>query len=148
MAVVAATGGISISRNAACWLTASRGSRSRRRQLRRCRSKDVVGGCGYCEGLRCGPILRRMARRVGADSFVGVTEFVIRTSGLTKRFGSRTAVDQVDLDVPAGCAFGLLGVNGAGKTTLIRMLLGLTPASSGQMWLLGLPVPSQRAQAL
>jgi ABC-2 type transport system ATP-binding protein len=58
------------------------------------------------------------------------------------------AVDQVDLDVPAGCAFGLLGVNGAGKTTLIRMLLGLTPASSGRMWLLDLPVPAHRAQTL
>ena len=79
---------------------------------------------------------------------MGMTEHVIRTSGLTKRFGSRTAVDEVDLSVPAGTAFGLLGVNGAGKTTLIRMLLGLTPASSGRMWLLGLPVPAQRAQAL
>ncbi|GAA4261456.1 ABC transporter ATP-binding protein [Dactylosporangium darangshiense] len=77
-----------------------------------------------------------------------MTEHVIRTSGLTKRFGNRTAIDQVDLDVPAGCAFGLLGVNGAGKTTLIRMLLGLTPASSGRMWLLGLPVPAQRTRAL
>src|SRR5258706_13214291 len=52
------------------------------------------------------------------------------------------------LAVPSGHAFGLLGVNGAGKTTLIRMLLGLTPASAGQMWLLGLPVPQQRAAAL
>lgn len=77
-----------------------------------------------------------------------MTEFVIRTSGLTKRFGKHTAVDHVDLDVPAGCAFGLLGVNGAGKTTVIRMLLGLTSASSGRMWLLGLPVPAQGAQAL
>ena len=89
-----------------------------------------------------------MAERAGAHSVLGMTEHVIRTSGLTKRFGNRTAVDQVDLDVPAGCAFGLLGVNGAGKTTLIRMLLGLTPASSGRMWLLGLPVPAARAQTL
>jgi ABC-2 type transport system ATP-binding protein len=77
-----------------------------------------------------------------------MTDIVIRTRGLTKRFGARAAVDQVDLEVPAGCAFGLLGVNGAGKTTLIRTLLGLTPASAGQMWLLGLPVPAQRARAL
>ena len=50
----------------------------------------------------------------------------IETSGLTKRFGDRTAVDDVDLRVPRGSAFGYLGPNGAGKTTLIRMLLGLT----------------------
>jgi ABC-2 type transport system ATP-binding protein len=77
-----------------------------------------------------------------------MSDDVIRTSGLRKRFGQRYAVDGVDLRVPAGCAYGLLGVNGAGKTTLIRMLLGLTPATAGQMWLLGLPVPAQRTQAL
>src|SRR6476469_1308460 len=73
---------------------------------------------------------------------------VIETSGLTKRFGQRAAVAGVDLRVPAGCAFGFLGPNGAGKTTLIRMLLGLIPASAGEMKLLGLPVPSERATAL
>ena len=52
----------------------------------------------------------------------------IETSGLTKRFGDRTAVEDVDLLVPRGSAFGYLGPNGAGKTTLIRMLLGLTGA--------------------
>lgn len=77
-----------------------------------------------------------------------MTNDVIRTSGLTKRFGPRLAVDNVDLAVPAGHAFGLLGVNGAGKTTMIRMLLGLTRANSGRMWLLGLPVPERRAAAL
>lgn len=89
-----------------------------------------------------------MAAGLAAHSVIGMTDEVIRTAGLSKRFGSRTAVDNVDLSVPAGCAFGLLGVNGAGKTTLIRMLLGLTPATSGQMWLLGLPVPARRADAL
>jgi ABC-2 type transport system ATP-binding protein len=72
----------------------------------------------------------------------------VETHGLTKRFGERTAVDQVDLLVPRGCAFGFLGPNGAGKTTLIRTLLGLTDASSGNMSLLGHPVPAQHAQAL
>src|SRR3954452_13714807 len=74
--------------------------------------------------------------------------YVIETSGLTKRFGERTAVDGVDLRVPRGCAFGYLGPNGAGKTTLIRMLLGLTGASAGTMRVLGQPVPAQRAAAL
>jgi ABC-2 type transport system ATP-binding protein len=68
--------------------------------------------------------------------------------GLTKRFGDRLAVDHVDLEVPAGCAFGFLGPNGAGKTTLIRMLLGLTSATEGSASLLGLPVPARRAEAL
>jgi ABC-2 type transport system ATP-binding protein len=68
--------------------------------------------------------------------------------GLTKRFGARVAVENVDLRVPRGCAFGYLGPNGAGKTTLIRVLLGLTRADSGTMSLLGVPVPGQRSRAL
>ena len=72
----------------------------------------------------------------------------IETSGLTKRFGERTALDGIDLKVPRGCAFGFLGPNGAGKTTIIRTLLGLTRASAGSMHLLGHPVPAERAQAL
>jgi ABC-2 type transport system ATP-binding protein len=72
----------------------------------------------------------------------------IETSGLTKRFGDRTAVDGVDLCVPRGSAFGFLGPNGAGKTTMIRMLLGLTHASAGQMRVLGHPVPAERGTAL
>jgi ABC-2 type transport system ATP-binding protein len=72
----------------------------------------------------------------------------LETTGLTKRFGERVAVDQVSLSVPRGTAYGFLGHNGAGKTTLIRMLLGLTRASAGNASVLGLPVPAQRAQAL
>ena len=72
----------------------------------------------------------------------------IETSGLTKRFGERTAVDGVDLLVPRGSAFGFLGPNGAGKTTTIRMLLGLTHATAGQMSVLGHPVPAERGVAL
>src|SRR5262250_2691832 len=75
-------------------------------------------------------------------------ELVVETAGLSKRFGSRTVVRDVDLKVPRGVAFGYLGPNGAGKTTLIRMLLGLTPADEGSMKLLGLPVPARRAEAL
>jgi ABC-2 type transport system ATP-binding protein len=76
------------------------------------------------------------------------TRYVVETSGLTKRFGERIAVDNVDLRVPRGSAFGYLGPNGAGKTTLIRMLLGLTGATAGTMRLLGRPVPAERAAAL
>ncbi len=73
---------------------------------------------------------------------------VIETRALTKRFGSRAAVDAVDLTVPAGVAFGFLGPNGAGKTTMIRTLLGLTRPTSGGVTLLGLPQPAKRAEAL
>ncbi len=55
----------------------------------------------------------------------------------TKHFGSFTAVDEVDLQVRAGEIVGLLGANGAGKTTLIRMLLGLTGVSAGEVSLFG-----------
>ena len=78
----------------------------------------------------------------------GSGPFVVETSRLRKRFGDRVAVDDVDLRVPRGSAFGYLGPNGAGKTTLIRMLLGLTGATSGTMHLLGRPVPAQRTAAL
>jgi ABC-2 type transport system ATP-binding protein len=90
------------------------------------------------------------AGRSGAPSIddASSTELAIETSGLSKRFGERTAVDRIDLRVPTGGAFGFLGPNGAGKTTLIRMLLGLTGASAGTMKLLGRPVPAERAPAL
>jgi ABC-2 type transport system ATP-binding protein len=77
-----------------------------------------------------------------------MSELAIETSGLTKRFGERAAIDGIDLRVPRGSAFGFLGPNGAGKTTMIRTLLGLTRASSGTMELLGYQVPAERAQAL
>jgi len=79
---------------------------------------------------------------------VAQTEYVVETHGLTKRFGDRTVVRDVDLKVPRGVAFGYLGPNGAGKTTLIRMLLGLTRPNGGTMTLRGVPVPARRAEAL
>src|SRR5919199_1376729 len=75
-------------------------------------------------------------------------DYVVETSGLTKRFGGRTVVQDVDLQVPRGSAFGSLAPNGAGKTTLIRMLLVLPPATAGSMRLLGRPVPQRRSEAL
>jgi ABC-2 type transport system ATP-binding protein len=74
--------------------------------------------------------------------------WAVEVHGLSKWFGALAAVDDVDLLVPRGSAFGYLGPNGAGKTTLIRVLLGLTRADSGTMSLLGLPVPGQRDRAL
>jgi ABC-2 type transport system ATP-binding protein len=65
-----------------------------------------------------------------------------------KRFGDNVAVNDVELLVPRGTAFGYLGPNGAGKTTLIRVLLGLTHADAGTMFLLGHGVPKHRDVAL
>jgi len=62
----------------------------------------------------------------------------IRTRGLTKRYGSFTAVDKLDLTVGYGEVFGLLGPNGAGKTTTILMLLGLSEPSAGTARVLGM----------
>ncbi len=65
-------------------------------------------------------------------------EPVIRTRGLTKRYGSLTAVDSLNLAVYPGEIFGLLGQNGAGKTTTILMLLGLTEPTKGEARVMGL----------
>ena len=66
----------------------------------------------------------------------------LATAGLTKRFGAQTAVDGIDIDVPAGSVYGFLGPNGSGKTTTIRMVLGLVRPTSGTVNLLGEPMPS------
>ena len=68
---------------------------------------------------------------------------MITTTGLTKRYGRVLAVDGVDLNVGEGDRYGLLGPNGSGKTTLIRLLLGLVYATSGEITLMGRPVPRQ-----
>ena len=56
---------------------------------------------------------------------------MIRLTNLTKRYGSFTAVDGIDLEVPSGELFGFLGPNGAGKTTTLRMIAGILKPTSG-----------------
>ncbi len=73
---------------------------------------------------------------------------VIRTSGLTKRYGELRAVDAVDLEVGRGDVYGFLGANGSGKTTTVRMLLGLVLPTSGMVEVLGRPMPAARAEVL
>src|SRR6202451_3066849 len=84
---------------------------------------------------------------VSDDGLAG-DRWAVETHGLTKQFGNNVAVNDVELLVPRGCAFGYLGPNGAGKTTLIRVLLGLTHADAGTMSLLGHSVPAYRDVAL
>lgn len=76
------------------------------------------------------------------------TPLMIETNGLTRRFGRRLAVSEVDLAVPAGCAFGFLGHNGAGKTTVIRLLLGMLRPDGGTVQLAGQPLAGDRRRLL
>ena len=71
----------------------------------------------------------------------------IETRALTRRFGDRTAVDALNLTIPEGELFALLGVNGAGKTTTLRMLCGLLPPTSGDALLLGHSIVNDAAAA-
>src|SRR5437764_3311538 len=63
---------------------------------------------------------------------------VIEISNLTRRFGTKTALDSVSLSLPRGAVYGLVGANGAGKTTLIRHILGLLKADRGSVSVFGL----------
>jgi ABC-2 type transport system ATP-binding protein len=69
----------------------------------------------------------------------------IQTAGLTKRYGTATALADLTLDVPAGSIFGFLGPNGAGKTTTLKILAGLTRSSAGTATVNGIPVDVQGA---
>jgi ABC-type multidrug transport system ATPase subunit len=70
--------------------------------------------------------------------------YVIETGRLTRRFGARLAVNDLNLRVPEACVYGFLGPNGAGKTTAIRMLLGLIRADAGEVRLFGAPLLADR----
>jgi len=65
------------------------------------------------------------------------TEVLVRARGLTKRFGSFTAVDGIDFDLYRGEAFGFLGPNGAGKSSTMRMIGCVSPPTSGELNILG-----------
>jgi ABC-2 type transport system ATP-binding protein len=69
----------------------------------------------------------------------------IAVRGLTKRYGPRTVVDDLDLDIPAGTVAGLIGPNGAGKTTVLRILLGLVRPDGGTGTVIGRPITAPAA---
>ncbi|MEV6302526.1 ABC transporter ATP-binding protein [Actinoplanes sp. NPDC051861] len=71
----------------------------------------------------------------------------LRLDGLSKTFGDKRAVDQVDLEVPAGSFFGLVGPNGAGKTTSLSMAVGLLRPDSGSAEIFGVDVWSDPVRA-
>ncbi len=74
--------------------------------------------------------------------------FAIMTAGLTRRFGTRTAVRDLTLRVPVGCVYGFLGPNGAGKTTTMRLLVGLLRPDAGSVRLLSHDLHTDRLAAL
>jgi len=69
---------------------------------------------------------------------VPVDDPLISATGLTKRFGSFTAVDAIDLSIARGESFGFLGPNGAGKSSTMRMIAAVSPVTSGTLRILGL----------
>ncbi|PWJ20262.1 ABC transporter ATP-binding protein [Jannaschia seohaensis] len=76
-----------------------------------------------------------------------MTAPVAQTIGITRRFGAKTAVDSLDLTIPGGVVYGLLGPNGSGKTTVMRLLTGLLNPNAGRAEVLGRPLPGN-AEAL
>ena len=62
---------------------------------------------------------------------------VIETSSLTKQYGKKQVVKDLDLKVPGGSIYGFLGPNGAGKSTTMKMILGLAKPTSGTVTVLG-----------
>ena len=93
---------------------------TKRRETGRCRAEAAVKPPGSSLG--------GMATRTVSESPSPGEAPAIRTDGLTRTFGSFTAVDGLDLEVPTGIVYGLLGPNGAGKSTALRMIT--TPAGA------------------
>ncbi len=77
-----------------------------------------------------------------------MSEYLIETHNLTKKYGEQTSVSSLNLHVRKGRIYGLLGRNGAGKTTTMRMLLGLTAPSSGTALLFGKPLRKNEKKLL
>ena len=67
-------------------------------------------------------------------------DLAVKARGLVKRYATLEAVKGIDLDVPRGVVYGFLGPNGAGKTTTMRMIVGLSPKTSGTLEVLGMDV--------
>ncbi len=77
-----------------------------------------------------------------------MSELILQTDGLTKRYGSRVVVDRLSLSVERGDIFGFLGQNGAGKSTVIRMALGLVRPTRGRVLLFGNDMARHSLRAL
>ncbi len=76
-----------------------------------------------------------------------MTTPILQARGLTKKYGTRTVVDDLDLSCRKGMVLGLLGANGAGKTTTLRMLYGFVPPDDGAIYFAGKRFSDNRAEA-
>ncbi len=106
-------------------------------------------GTGYCRLVSLFQSVSSTATGAepgGGKPFEGAAP-AISMRAVVKRYGSLTAVDGLDLDVPAGVCLGLLGPNGAGKSTTMRMLTAQSIADSGRITILGYDVPGASKQA-
>ncbi|MCQ2532698.1 MAG: ATP-binding cassette domain-containing protein [Saccharofermentans sp.] len=72
-------------------------------------------------------------------------EYALKTTGITKKFGRQKVLSGVDINVPKGAVYGLIGKNGAGKTTLLRIITGLTSSASGEV---KMNTPHQKVSAI
>ena len=77
-----------------------------------------------------------------------MSEYIIETDGLTRRYGQHVSVDHINLRVPKGKIYGFLGANGAGKTTTIRMLLSLIRGDEGSIRIMGQSLQRDREKIL
>ena len=76
-------------------------------------------------------------------------KYIVETKGLSKSYGDKQVVRNVDLKVPKGCVYGFMGPNGAGKSTTLKMLLGLVKAGSGEARIAGKEMnPKNRLEIL
>lgn len=79
---------------------------------------------------------------------INMSEMIIETNQLTKKFGKRNAVENIDLKIKKGEIYGFLGPNGAGKTTTIRMLLGLAKPTKGSIQIFGKDMKKEKLTVL
>ena len=109
---------------------------TKRRETGRCRAEAAVKP----PGSSLAGMTSRTATRAPSPS----QSPAIKTDGLTRTFGSFTAVDSLNLEIPAGIVYGLLGPNGAGKSTALRMITTLLAPTRGRATVLGHDVVRER----
>lgn len=77
-----------------------------------------------------------------------MNDYIVETKNLTKQYGAQKSVANLNIHVRKGRIYGLLGRNGAGKTTTMKMLLGLTKPTSGEVMIWGQPLPGNEKKLL
>ena len=117
---------------------------SNRARMRPVLSRETGERRGEAAVKPPGVSLTGMTTRTATESPSPGEAPAIRTDGLTRTFGSFTAVDRLDLEIPTGIVYGLLGPNGAGKSTALRMMTTLLAPTRGRAMVLGHDVVRER----